>query len=406
MSQVLFSAKRRNLKTTLNQGNFKRTADGFLSVPIVIAKRMVLEYPQRNSETIYELFDVPLTDQNFIDSCNGLPFVLEHPEQNSQNVNVDSENYNEFVKGVVVDPYVDLDKGEILGTLKVWDKNVINMIENGELVELSQGYNCFIVEEPGELNGEKYDYRQTGIVMNHIALVNEGRAGDKVKILTNKKNSKNLEFFLEQIKRGENMRKRRQKLNSRKLNEKDEMLDDEKEKMDKMENENGDYPEKDENESLLEKISKLSEKIEMIENTLSKMNVEEPGGSETEKSEDDIDDIKEEILESITNSSKQTALKNINEINNTYSKAQSILGADLQTVAQKHNSLDSFRREVLEISGVDKNEIRRMNSMKVEAYFDIITDKAKVDINAARFNANYKNQNSYGDIEITLDKLV
>ena len=48
--------------------------------------------------------------------------------------------------------------------------------------ELSLGYNLDLEETPGEWNGQHYDAIQRNIVVNHLALVQEARAGDQARL--------------------------------------------------------------------------------------------------------------------------------------------------------------------------------------------------------------------------------
>lgn len=50
------------------------------------------------------------------------------------------------------------------------------------LKELSLGYSLDLVEEPGEWNGKPYDAIQTNIVINHLALVANARAGEQARL--------------------------------------------------------------------------------------------------------------------------------------------------------------------------------------------------------------------------------
>lgn len=48
--------------------------------------------------------------------------------------------------------------------------------------ELSLGYSLDLVEEPGEWNGQPYDAVQTNIIINHLALVANARAGEQARL--------------------------------------------------------------------------------------------------------------------------------------------------------------------------------------------------------------------------------
>jgi len=105
------------------------------------------------------------------------PFTDDHPPEL-----VTPDNYTKFVKG-------SLGQDALLGaaaedgnryvevTILVGDLATLAKIRGGKL-ELSAGYTAVMVEEPGTAaNGDEYRYRQTQIRINHLALVDAGRAG-------------------------------------------------------------------------------------------------------------------------------------------------------------------------------------------------------------------------------------
>lgn len=61
-----------------------------------------------------------------------------------------------------------------------WDEEAIALIESGKMVELSSSYHYVAVMEPGEYEGQPFDGRMTNIRGNHVAIVEEGRAGSDV----------------------------------------------------------------------------------------------------------------------------------------------------------------------------------------------------------------------------------
>lgn len=99
-------------------------------------------------------------------SFENKPITIEHP-----NEDVNTSNHNELAVGFVR----DIHRGKIgnndvmLGTLVITDQDAINMVESGELTDLSCGYDCDIVDDNG--------YQQTNIRGNHVALCEQGRAG-------------------------------------------------------------------------------------------------------------------------------------------------------------------------------------------------------------------------------------
>ncbi len=169
-----------------------RTPEGFLickNVPI--ARVGTQEYlGEELGLEGYEnvLVNVVRTEQEVfshktIASFEGKPFTDDHPEQEEF---VTTENYKRYVKGHVTN--VRRGQGDfsdkLLADIIVYDKTVIEEIENNQKREISCGYACdYNVDENG-------DVFQVNITGNHVALVDEGRAGHSVKILDHNKQYK------------------------------------------------------------------------------------------------------------------------------------------------------------------------------------------------------------------------
>jgi 8-oxo-dGTP pyrophosphatase MutT (NUDIX family) len=68
----------------------------------------------------------------------------------------------------------------LTNSLSVWTKEAIDFIESGEQRELSCGYHYVPVMTAGMFDGKPYDGIMTEIEGNHVALVEEGRAGHDV----------------------------------------------------------------------------------------------------------------------------------------------------------------------------------------------------------------------------------
>lgn len=108
-----------------------------------------------------------LLDPATIASFENKPLTIEHPAED-----VTPENRNELGYGYIRDVHVGKVDGYdcLLGTVVVTDQHAIDMIQNGEMTELSCGYDCDIMQDDK-------GYYQTKIRGNHVALCESGRAG-------------------------------------------------------------------------------------------------------------------------------------------------------------------------------------------------------------------------------------
>ena len=127
-----------------------------------------------------------------LSSFEGKPITDDHPQEQ-----VTSDNFQIYAKGNIKN--VQRGEGEykdyILADLVIWDKELINKIENGKQA-VSVGYSCDYEENGREL-------WQKDIICNHIAIVDEGRAGEKAIIRDNLPKNKEEAKMPEEIKKEE-----------------------------------------------------------------------------------------------------------------------------------------------------------------------------------------------------------
>jgi hypothetical protein len=121
--------------------------------------------------------------QESLDTYINKPITDNHPSEF-----VTKDNIRELEKGSVstISTYEKDGIDYIKGRMTIKDEKTINKALSGK-VEISAGYSQDLIKEKGEFNGKQYDFKQTNIRINHIALVDKGRCGDKCKITTDKK---------------------------------------------------------------------------------------------------------------------------------------------------------------------------------------------------------------------------
>jgi len=109
-----------------------------------------------------------------IASANGKSLVNNHPEND-----VAPHNWTELTIGTILNPRRgEGDRSqELLADILVTDANAIALVQGGK-VELSCGYDANY-EEDADVPGKGY---QTDIIINHVALVDQGRCGSKCAI--------------------------------------------------------------------------------------------------------------------------------------------------------------------------------------------------------------------------------
>lgn len=156
--------------------DYRETPEGYLTVNVPITRPGVFPY-QRQDGTVQ--MEAKLPDEIFSDrtirSARSKPVTDEHP-----NEPVTIANYQTYAKGMShTDARVkDL---KVYVSLTITDKALIEKIYDGKR-EISIGFLSDVVAESGIYNGQQYEYVQRNIEINHIAIVDEGRAGPEVAI--------------------------------------------------------------------------------------------------------------------------------------------------------------------------------------------------------------------------------
>ena len=124
-------------------------------------------------EKVYKLLRAPDELAKSVKTWNGIQLLVIHRP-------VDSEDHGkEEIVGTTgtnaefADPY-------LRNSLVVWTKEGIELIESNEQREISCGYHYEPDMTPGVFNGEPYDGIMRNIRGNHVAIVEEGRAGPDV----------------------------------------------------------------------------------------------------------------------------------------------------------------------------------------------------------------------------------
>lgn len=155
--------------------------DGFLVIPVLAARTGTQTYSDGRSS--WGEFRSDEEVEASLASYGLKPFTDDHPANM-----VTSHDYGMLVKGACGQDAVLLDQPAADGnryvqlTILVGDAATIRKIRDGK-VELSAGYTTVPVRKSGrDHTGAAYDYLQTQIRINHLALVDRGRAGPLARI--------------------------------------------------------------------------------------------------------------------------------------------------------------------------------------------------------------------------------
>lgn len=160
-----------------------RTPEGFLLCEDVpLARTGWMEYnvaelelkPVPGTDTIkVQRTPEVVFDGKTVASYSGKAFVNEHPSDD-----VTPANWKELSGGTILNPRQGMGEQDdlLLADIMVTCPDMIAMVERNEKTEVSVGYDCDYEEiGPGE-------YQQKGIIVNHVALVEQGRCGPRCSI--------------------------------------------------------------------------------------------------------------------------------------------------------------------------------------------------------------------------------
>ncbi|WP_419882780.1 DUF2213 domain-containing protein [Peribacillus sp. B-H-3] len=156
--------------------DYSETPEGYLTVTVPITRPGVFPY-QRQDGTIQ--MEAKLPDEIFSDktiySAKSKPVTDDHP-----NEPVTLKNYSRYAKGL---SHTDarVENLKLYVSMTITDEALIQKIQDGKR-EISIGFLSDVVAEQGAYNGQAYEYVQRNLEINHIAIVDQGRAGPEVAI--------------------------------------------------------------------------------------------------------------------------------------------------------------------------------------------------------------------------------
>ena len=168
------NSKRETRSDAVDMSKVEWTEEGYLIDHPIVTSCGVFPYKNKDGSMRRE-FRKPeyVFEPESLASYEGKPVIITH-----QAGRVDTSNVSDETVGVMLtEGYRDGDDVRV----KVVIHNVDEVKKSG-LRELSLGYDLVLLDEPGEWNGQPYDFVQTEIRINHLALVRDARAGDQARL--------------------------------------------------------------------------------------------------------------------------------------------------------------------------------------------------------------------------------
>lgn len=179
------------------------TEQGFLKVPGRVARPGIqqylaseLELTDRDPNAIVNVFRPPeeVFAPESLATYEDADITVDHLGE------VTSDNFKRYTAGHATEAGQEVD-GWVEVPLLFKDKAAIEVIEKGT-DQLSAGYKAIYVREPGTFNGTPYEFKQQRIRVNHIALVENARAGSEARVLDHKPTTKGAKPMLVKLPNG------------------------------------------------------------------------------------------------------------------------------------------------------------------------------------------------------------
>lgn len=157
-------------------GKYTETPEGYLHGEFPITRPGVFPY-MRNGGSVSQVAKLPdeVFSKETIESANNKPLTNDHP-----NVGVDVRNFKALSVGMT-DGDAHVEDNKLVVGATITDPDMIAQVKSGKR-ELSIGFNADVPTESGEYGGAQYDAAQRNIKINHIAIVDRGRAGHGISI--------------------------------------------------------------------------------------------------------------------------------------------------------------------------------------------------------------------------------
>lgn len=150
------------------------TTEGYLIDKPVLTSTGIFEYTNPDGSVRRELrLPEEVFAEESLASYKGKPVIITHDAEYITKDNVQGET----IGTIMSNGYRD--GSDVRAEIVIHDTDAM---KDCGLKELSLGYDLDLDETPGEWNGQQYDAVQRNIRINHLALVQEARAGDRARL--------------------------------------------------------------------------------------------------------------------------------------------------------------------------------------------------------------------------------
>lgn len=159
------------------------TEEGYLRDRPILTRVGIFEYTNPDGSIRRELrLPEDVFSPTSLASYKGKPIIITHDAGL-----VDVNNVHEEAIGTILSEGYR-SGNDVRADIVIHDTEAM---KDSKMKELSLGYSLDLEETPGEWEGQPYDAIQRNILINHLALVDEARAGEKARLNIDGRGSKN-----------------------------------------------------------------------------------------------------------------------------------------------------------------------------------------------------------------------
>jgi uncharacterized protein len=167
------------------------TDEGYIKGRCIVTRCGVFLYKNADGSVRKELrHPDDVQDPFSLETIKMIPVVDGHPTEKLVNADNAKKLSVGYTGELVEDEYPN-----IISNLVITDKATVAKIKGKKKNQLSLGYTVDLIPESGTYHGEPYDFKQTNIRYNHLALVDEARAGPEAKIVLDGNDAESVEIF-------------------------------------------------------------------------------------------------------------------------------------------------------------------------------------------------------------------
>lgn len=160
------------------KGEATLTEEGYIRANAIVTRSGVFNYKNEDGSLRRELRhpdEVWNTDS--LASMEMIPVTNNHPAEKL----VNAKNFKRLAIGYTGEN-IQKEGDYIIAPVVITDQDGVDWVKNQGRKELSLGYTVDLHPESGTYNGDEYDFVQKNIRYNHLAIVNQARAGSEARI--------------------------------------------------------------------------------------------------------------------------------------------------------------------------------------------------------------------------------